>query len=629
MNSKVSLSDSTELPDLQSSQLPSEGGFTLSRPEDRANSEVYGPPSTVPSASSPTRVGPLSATGLSSTFPGCNVRERDVTDREFGASSQPVTRRDLLSEAVRGMAGDTSAGGGEDMEEEERLEDAQRLSQDPELLLSDPRGYVDGHKIVMDGANPGKFNLVRCDSRPSSLSSSRRREEMELLESESGSVAPPPPNQRALIPSGPSVRFSENNDSPGPHKRFRVGQERPFSLHAATIVGPPPGPLAVRITSAIGRVNYAPILDLTKNGEAGFFPHDFPWEDPDLVVDPDPAPSVLDENRFVAVKELSSSSTLRTVVKNEMISFLLIVRDPEDTLYIPSTTFFDSVVNKMEITILTKFPHLRSLFWSSSKWMGCGILEISNEDGLEEWRVVLSSLILDGVLVADTFPKDSLLMGPDVTALLKDPYLSYKIKWMSHCLVYRNKQLLGNVRVACSKQYGPHDITRHDINIDGWQMIYLAGDCVFMESLSRSPVTHRFHVGPSSVILRGGIRKPAFLADQSRAQFTWFRSDSKFAPSSLQPIRELAPASEDPALLSRSSSASSGIGDSIAADIPGTSGTAGKRKTGRKSAAQVASCQAPSCTTTPSVPTQKKAVARPMNRSARLKAKAARNKSCC
>lgn len=155
----------------------------------------------------------------------------------------------------------------------------------------------------------------------------------------------------------------------------------------------------------------------------------------------------------------------------------------------------------MEIMVLTKHPKLRSLFWSSSKWMGCGVLELSVGDGLEEWRKVLSSLELDGVLVPDTFPKDSLLMGPGVTALLKDPYFSYDIIWKSHCLVNRNKQLQGNVRVACSKQYGPHDITRHDINMDGWQIVYLAGDCIFMESLSKAAISHRFHVGPSSVMV--------------------------------------------------------------------------------------------------------------------------------
>ena len=432
MNSKVSVSDSSDLPDLQSSQLPSEKGFTLSRPEDRANSEVYGPPSSAPSGSVSVRQGPGSTTGLSSTFPRCNVRDQDSSSSLQGTK---VGGRDLLSEAVQGMERpdlppDGNDVAGDDDMEEERLDDAQRWSQDPAILLSDPRGYVDNHRLVLDTSNPERIRVVCCDSRPSSLSSSRRREEMELLESEpesasaSRSAVLPPPNQRALLPSGASVRFSSG--SPGPHKRFRVGQERPFSLHASTIIGPPPGPLAVRITSAIGRVNYAPILDLTKNGE-WLFPPRLP----------------LGRSRFGG----GSRS-----VRNDVISFLLIVRDTDDQYYIPSTSFFDSVVNKMEITILTKFPHLRSLFWSSSKWMGCGVLEIYNDENLEEWRVVLSSLILDGVLVADTFPKDSLLMGPDVTALLKDPYLSYKIKWMSHCLVYRNKQLQGNVRVACSKQ---------------------------------------------------------------------------------------------------------------------------------------------------------------------------------
>ena len=150
-------------------------------------------------------------------------------------------------------------------------------------------------------------------------------------------------------------------------------------------------------------------------------------------------------------------------------------------------------------------------------------------------------------------------------------------------------------------------------------MIYLAGDCVFMESLSKSAVNHRFHVGPSSVILRGGIRKPAFLSEQARAQFTWFRQP-------LQPVQGLAPtSSEEPAELSRSLSTSSGVGPSLgSSEVPSTSAGLGRRRSGRKSPKRTA-CSVPSC----SSPAQKKPSARPLNRSARLKAKAAKNKSSC
>ena len=442
-----------------------------------------------------------------------------------------------------------------------------------------------------------------------------------------------------------------------PHKRLRPGEgvNEIFSLHGATAVGPPPGPLALRITSAIGRADYSPNFDLTKNGESGFIPHDFPWEGPDEVV-VDPTPEELGEGRFIAVKEMSSSRILRTVSRENLISFLMVVKDAEDQLYIPSTSFFDRVVNKMEECILTGLPELRALFWCAAKHSGCGFLELSADPSLEDWRLALSNLDLGASLKVDTFPKDSLLLGPDVTVLLKEAHLEYKIKWMGRALVGRNTPLKGNVRVVCSKQYYAHDITRHAVNMDGWQMVYLAGDCIFMEFLSRCPVTSRFHVGPGSVVLRGGIRKPAFLSDQSRAQFTWIRPGAALVPTMpLHPMPSLAPT------ISTSSSSSSApppkkgqskAGKRVTKTINlvdgkmarGASGSVEDSAFFEEKSSEASGSNAPllgegvesgvlsKSLSLPSSLTngdQTRKLGRPKNRSARLKAKTAKNKNCC
>ena len=318
---------------------------------------------------------------------------------------------------------------------------------------------------------------------------------------------------------------------PRPHKRFRA-EDKVFNLHGATFVEPPPGPLAVRLTSALGRVLHSG-LDLTKNGEPGFTPHDFPWKGPKRSSSrADPSPAVMGDSRFMAVKELASNDVLRTVPKDRMVSFLVVVVDPEQQLYIPSTSFFDLAINKMEAAIIDDHEDLFSFFWSSSKWRGCGFVELAAEENLEQWRCILADLELDGGLKLDSFPKESLLVGPDITVLLKEPYLTYDIERIGLSLVCRNKALRGGVRVVCSKLYQIHDITRHSISMDGWKMVYLAADCIFMEFLSRCPISQRFHMGPSTVVLRGGIRKPAFLSEQARAQYTWTRSTSMSSSSS-------------------------------------------------------------------------------------------------
>ena len=451
-----------------------------------------------------------------------------------------------------------------------------------------------------------------------------------------------PPNQMAEDRSAPS---QVSVDSLLSMSRKRAPEELEVSLHGSTAILPPPGTLAARITSAIGRANYfCPVLEVAKNGEPGFLQHDFPHLD--VPETPDPSPRELGEERFVSVKELASSRKQRTIPQDEMAEFILLVRDSEKNLYVPSTDFFDIVVNRIEINIITKFPKLRPLHWGTSKWMNCGVLELALAPLLEEWRLVLSKMPLNGGLSVDTFPKSSLLMGPDVTALLKDPYRNYGIRWVGHSLMYRNKALQGHVRVVNSKTYGEHDLTRFGTSMWGWRMVYLSGDCIFMEFLSKHPASHRFIVGPSTVVLKGGIRKPSFLMDKEKTQFTWTRTT--FTPALLEPIYSLKPSSIDPPVFKGLSDAtakmslSGGKPISASQPLPSTSSlSSSMRSDSAASSSSFSSSLSSSSASAPSssAPTPKKpavlkksvssssSISKPKNRSARLKAKAKKN--CC
>ena len=534
----------------QSQSQSQEQVFSMSRPEDEDNEDVY--------------PRPRSPTGLSGTFPKCKV-----TGDPIEPEKEKPKDRDLLSDVLRDVAendlledlpGEAPQRADTFQSEGSLLEDAQRLepSLDPQSMPIyhelQPSASLGERSIVLDASDTGDVKVIRCiDVSRSSTSSDRRVKTMEEL----GEDYYYPPNQLAAGSASAMDPGLGANTDQRPHKRFRPGEgvNRTFSLSGATAVDPPPGPLAVRLTSAVGRVDYSPVFDLTKNGESGFIPHDFPWEGPDVNV-PDPTLEELGE-RFFLVREMISNGIFRAVPKDNMVSFLMVVKDEEGQIYIPSGSFFDRVVNLMEVEVLTKLTSLRSLSWSTSKQYGCGFLELSSIPTMEAWRAALSDLDLDAPLKVDTFPRDCLLLGPDVTVLLKEAHLEYNIKWMGRSVVGRNTPLKGNVRVVCSKQYHAHDITRHAVNMNGWQMVYLAGDCVFMEYLSRCPVSLRFHVGPGSVVLRGGIRKPTFLTDQARAQFTWVRPGASLVPSmSLNPVQSLAPAASTQSSSSSLSSAS-------------------------------------------------------------------------
>ena len=448
----------------------------------------------------------------------------------------------------------------------------------------------------------------------------------------------PPPNQLAAVTHSSEDFPSQASLSIHSQGNKRYWEEIPVSLHGATAVCPPPGTLAERITSAIGRVNFfCPVVDVAKNGEPGFLEYDFPKLD--IPEFPDPTPKDLGEDRFFSVKELASSKKMRTIPLDDMAEFLLLAKDQDQNLYVPSTAFFDLVVSRIEVNIITKFPNLRPLHWGSSKWKGCGVLELAVMPLLEEWRLVLSKMVLDNGLTVDTFPKASLLMGADVTALLKDPYREYGIRWISHSLMYRNKAMRGNVRLTHSKTYGEHDLTRFGTSMYKWKMVYLAGDCVFMEFLSKHPISHRFIVGPSTVVLKGGIRKPGFLGDKSK--FTWTKTT--YTPALLEPVYSLKPSAINPPVFKGLAAATANL--SLKKGTSSSQPTSTRVKSESfsppvRSASDSSSFSSSSASSSrPSAsapPSSKKAVqkkasssssVKPKTKSARLKAKAKR--TCC
>ena len=454
--------------------------------------------------------------------------EKDITSQEFGPPEEDIedsgnkeVKEDLLSEVIK---------------------NASTYSPAAEVLDVPTGSDANLCRVLVPMNTEDEFlrdsDLLRDDDKPG--------------------VDPPlfPPNQMACAAPADLPNISVSLAVPvleRPHKRFRV--EKPeFSLRGATAVAAGDNPLAIRLTSAVGRAaGFCPVDLIAKNGEDGFLQHDFASGDmPPLPTIPDPSPQVMGEERFLAVRETARSNILRTIRSEPQLTFLLFIRDGDD-LYIPSTTLFDLIVSKMEIHVMTSRPDLLSFSWSGDKWKNCGILELAQEPELEEWRLALSKLDLGVSFSADTFPHDSLLFGPDVSALLKDSYWSYDLAWFARSLTYRNRTLKGYVRTVLSKVYEAHDYTRHDISMNNWRLVYLSGDCVFMEFLSKFPSSHRFKAGPACTVLRGGIRKPAFLVEPSRTQFSWVRCP--VLPT--EPVRALAPLTLGRLTLDSSSSSSS------------------------------------------------------------------------
>ena len=548
---------------MDSQGLPQED-FSMSRPDDL----LYPPPSNSPS-------------NLSGIFPSCKVSEAaalkamdageeaelldisdstptsvDITDREFGpgAASERGDGNGTGNGDVDGNgAGDGNDGGDNSQGDKDGRDLLSQAIHKASSYSQDPVNFQDAGWNIMDSdSSPPELNSGEAlvvgnpcrDLVPVVMEDEFHNESSpeSCPPSQSQSVASfPPPNQLAGVDAESKMMTQSALSST--HRKPSGDLDRTFSLRGATFIAENSNPLAIRITSAVIRINgFASDSPVCKNEEDGFFQHDFVGTLPDMPpvpLIPDPSPDELGNARFCAVRETAEGKILRTVRREPVISFLLLVRSSDGSLYLPSGPFFDMAMNKMEIHVMTSAPHLLEFSWCASKWRGCGILDLSLEPELEEWRTSLSKLDLNGFRM-DTFPLDSLLMGPDVSALLKEAYWTYDLAWFERSLTYRNKTLKGYVRTALSKSYDSHDFTHHGVNMNRWKMVYLAGDCVFMESLSNFPLSYRFRAGPATTALRGGIRKPTFLFEPSRTQFTWTRSP---LPPSLptHPIRDLDP----------------------------------------------------------------------------------------
>lgn len=77
-------------------------------------------------------------------------------------------------------------------------------------------------------------------------------------------------------------------------------------------------------------------MEVVKNGEPGFLQHDFLHLDIEEILDP--TPGDLSESRFFAVKDLASGKTLRTIPRDEMVEFVMIVKDGSQWYNGPSLT---------------------------------------------------------------------------------------------------------------------------------------------------------------------------------------------------------------------------------------------------------------------------------------------------
>ena len=301
--------------------------------------------------------------------------------------------------------------------------------------------------------------------------------------------------------------------------------------------------IAAQITKSVIAIANSDVDEtgtFSKNGEEGFIKHDFPVATAEVLRGPDPAPSDIPggEASFISVRELAiPGQTTRRTVPAGLVPFVVVEYEAGRWSAI-SIEKWKVVVNQIEVHVQLKHKELRFVLRHARKWRGCGTISLCglNSKSLEKWRDLIPIMWP----TMNTFPRDSLIMSEELTMMLTSDLESFNIEGLSYSLFSRNPTLKGNVRVTCSKRYGPGDYTVMLEPKNGWRLCYLEGDALFLQSLAQHTSFDRFEVGCGLVTIKGGLRKPNFLHKRFAPKLPWDCMKWVRAPS-FPVVKDLAP----------------------------------------------------------------------------------------
>ena len=241
--------------------------------------------------------------------------------------------------------------------------------------------------------------------------------------------------------------------------------------------------------------------------------------------------------------------------------FLLVARNRYTKRWsIPSKQRFHDVLNQVDNRIRREHvPCQFVLRWNSDWEGGIGLMGLCIIDvkALELYRKMITEVSV-GDLVYNTYPKDVLNHGTEVSLYLRAELKALDLEFIPYSLFEKNRLLDGSVAVRYSKEAQIRD---EQPATGGGKLVILEGDQDFCKSIHNYPSNHHFRLGTSSVKLRYEEYGKEFLSpvqpqpDQIlRPQPEQFDSSVRKPPSvqSLNPGASLTPSS------SSTSSSSSG-----------------------------------------------------------------------
>ena len=96
----------------------------------------------------------------------------------------------------------------------------------------------------------------------------------------------------------------------------------------------------------------------------------------------------------------------------------------------------------------------------------------------------------------------------EVSTMLRGELRGVMTERLPALLFLRNPGLRGKVEVTSTKVFTDKDKTKKGQSMAGWRLMELTGDSAFYESLAGFEEDHQFQLRGSTILIKGGTRKP-------------------------------------------------------------------------------------------------------------------------
>ena len=194
----------------------------------------------------------------------------------------------------------------------------------------------------------------------------------------------------------------------------------------------------------------------------------------------------------------------------EIVPFIVLKYDPDSDKdwTIPAPDLYQELINRVTCEIMERDLPCGDAYRWATLWGRVGLIGLASKDiaALNAYRKIVEDQ-MTGRVRFTLYPKDAIEKRANLSILLRENYIGFKVKWLPKAIMLRSR-MRGGLRVTHIKTYRDDDKSRNGVSKAGWRLVLLQGCPRFLKDLERFDHEHRFPVGAGHVLIRGGSRRP-------------------------------------------------------------------------------------------------------------------------